>query len=453
MVAKDFFGKLSESVDRTGSALCVGLDPRPQNLPDRFKLFSDPLLEWNLHVIESTEGLAAAYKPNIAFYEALGRAGFDLLKRTIDAIPLDTPVILDAKRGDIGSTAEAYARAVFDVWGVDAVTVNPFLGRDSIKPFVERVDKGVFLLCHTSNQGASDVQEVPSPVEPLYIRMAREIHRWSDYGNVGLVVGATFPESIAYVREVSPEAWMLIPGVGAQGGDLERAVRSGKRSDGKGVLVNVSRGISLAPDAREAAEQFHRRISEALESPALPPEPLALTLVDDLFELGAVQFGDFLLASGRRSSVYIDLRRIIGDPGTMRKMASLYASQIAGMPRKPDLIAAVPYGALPIATVVSQATGLPLIYPRKEVKDHGTRQPIEGVYSAGKRAVLVEDLVTSGGSVLEAAEKLRSEGIEVTDAVVYLDRESGAGERLREAGISLHAALKLSQLLERAKSR
>jgi uridine monophosphate synthetase len=452
-VAENFFDKLSSSLERTGSALCVGLDPRPQMLPERFRLSSDPLFDWNLQVIEATQGLAAAYKPNIAFYEAIGRNGYDLLKRTIEAVPADTPVILDAKRGDIGSTAEAYAQAIFDVWGADAVTVNPFLGRDSVRPFVERVDKGVFLLCHTSNPGAVDIQELPSPVDPLYLRLVREIERWSEHGNVGIVVGATFPESIARVRELAPQTWMLIPGVGAQGGDLEAAVRAGKTAAGGGVLINVSRGISLATDIRASAENFHRRIAEALGMPPLKPEPPALSLVDDLVRLEAIKFGDFLLASGKRSSVYIDLRRAIGDPTTMRKLASIYAEQIARLQNKPDLIAAVPYGALPIAAIVSQATGLPLIYPRKEVKDHGTRQPIEGIYSPGDRAVLVEDLVTSGGSVLDAADKLRAQGIVVSDAVVYLDRESGARERLAEAGIALHASITLSQLLKRAKSR
>ncbi len=454
-MASEFFSKLSESIERTGSALCVGLDPRPQMLPEKFRDSSEPLLAWNLHVIESTEDLAAAYKPNIAFYEALGREGFDLLKRTLEAIPRDTPVILDAKRGDIGSTAQAYARAIFDVWGVDAVTLSPFLGRDSIEPFVERSDKGVFLLCHTSNPGASDIQELPTPVEPLYIRIARQAKSWSQHANIGLVVGATFPESIAAVRSAAPETWLLIPGVGAQGGDLEAAVRSGTRSDGsgKGVLVNVSRGISLAEKVRKSAEDFHRRIADALRQPRLEPEPPALSIVDDLVSLGAVKFGDFLLASGKRSSVYIDLRRAIGSPGTMRKLAAIYASQIENLQQKPDLVAAVPYGALPIASIVSQAVGLPMIYPRKEIKDHGTKQPIEGVYSPGERAVLVEDLVTSGGSVLEAAEKLRSQGIEVKDAVVYLDRESGAAERLQAHGIELHAALTLSRLLQRLKSR
>ena len=452
-MASEFFGKLSESIERTGSALCVGLDPRPQMLPEKFRNSSEPLLAWNLHVIESTEDLAAAYKPNIAFYEALGREGFDLLKRTLEAIPRGTLVILDAKRGDIGSTAQAYARSAFDIWGVDAVTLSPFLGRDSIEPFVERSDKGVFLLCHTSNPGASDIQELPTPVEPLYIRIAREAESWSRHANVGLVVGATFPESISAVRNAAPGAWMLIPGVGAQGGDLEAAVRSGTRPDGKGVLVNVSRGISLAENVRKAAEEFHRRIADSLRQPRLEPEPPALSIVDDLVSLGAVKFGDFLLASGKRSSVYIDLRRAIGSPRTMRKLAAIYASQIESLQEKPDLVAAVPYGALPIASIVSQAVGMPMIYPRKEIKDHGTKQPIEGIYSPGERAVLVEDLVTSGGSVLEAAEKLRSHGIEVKDAVVYLDRESGAAERLQAHGIRLHAALRLSRLLQRLRSR
>jgi len=442
----NFFEKLTAAGRRNHSLLCVGLDPRPEQLPERYRFADDPLLAWNLDIIAQTADFAAAYKPNIAFYEALGRRGYDLLEATMGAVPPDIPVIMDAKRGDIGSTAAAYATAIFDRWGADAVTLSPYLGLDSVEPFAAYTDRGLFLLTHTSNPGAAALQERPTPTQPLYLRLAASLADWSAHGNIGLVVGATFPAAIARVRAVAPEAWFLIPGVGAQGGDLEAAVRAGLRADGAGVLINVSRGISLAEEMGATADRLRRRINAAVAAgPVAPPDP-ARELIGTLIDLEAIRFGDFLLASGKRSPIYIDLRRVIGSPSAMRRLANIYAGLLASLTA--DRLAAVPYGALPIAAVASQATGLPLIYPRKQAKAHGLRRPVEGIYQAGERVVLVEDLVTSGGSVLDAAETLRTAGLAVSDAVVFLDRLSGARERLAEAGIRLHAALDMDQLLE-----
>ncbi len=442
----NFIEKLTAASRRNRSLLCVGLDPRPELLPARYRAAADPLLAWNLDIIAQTAEFAAAYKPNIAFYETLGRRGYDLLEATLRAIPPATPVIMDAKRGDIGSTAAAYATAIFDHWGADAVTLSPYLGPDSIEPFAAYADRYLFLLAHTSNPGAAALQELPSPARPLYLRLAASFTDWSAHNNIGLVVGATFPQAIAQVRAAAPDAWFLIPGVGAQGGDLEAAVRAGLRTDRSGVLINVSRGISLAAEMAEIANTLCRRINASVAAgPLALPDP-ARMLVETLIKLDAIRFGDFLLASGQRSPIYIDLRRVIGSPAAMRDLAAIYAGLLA--PLTSDRIAAVPYGALPIAAVVSQATGLPLIYPRKQAKEHGLRRPVEGIYNEGENIVLVEDLVTSGGSVLDAAKTLRSAGLIVTDAVVFLDRLSGAGEKLANEGIRLHAAVDMNGLQE-----
>ena len=218
-----FLDKLNTLLDEGRAPLCVGLDPNPDQLPDRYP----DLLAWNQAIIAETQDLAVCYKPNIAFYEALGRDGYDLLASTLATIPNDIPVLLDAKRGDIGSTAAAYARACFDVWDVDAVTLNPYLGGDSIRPFTAYSDRYVFVLCHTSNPSAAEVQWASQWGMPLYRRIATEAMRWGD-GNVGLVVGATYPETLAEVRADVPDAWFLAPGVGAQGGDAATHVSTGR---------------------------------------------------------------------------------------------------------------------------------------------------------------------------------------------------------------------------------
>ncbi len=255
----NFFARLHAAVERNQSLLCVGLDPQPAHIPPRFRQADrDPIagiLAWNQAIIEATLPYVCVFKPNIAFYEALGLPGLQLLHDTLDLIPPDVPVILDAKRGDMGNTATAYAQAIFDHWQVDAVTLSPYLGRDSIEPYLAYPDKGLFILCHTSNPGASDFQESEvndwrsldrEPHQPLYIQVARTVTQWSD--QIGLVVGATFPEAIRSVRAAAPHAWFLVPGIGAQGGDLAASVVAGLRDDGLGVIISASRSIAQAQD-------------------------------------------------------------------------------------------------------------------------------------------------------------------------------------------------------------
>ena len=226
-----FYEWLADAARRNDSLLCVGLDPRVEQLTP-----GDDLFSFNQRIVDATQDLVCAYKPNFAFYEVAGPAGLEALRRTIDYAhrQANVPVILDAKRGDIGSTAAAYARSAFEVWGADAVTVNPYLGRDSVAPFTAHPDRGVLLLCHTSNPGATDLQTLPCPDRPLYEVVAEKGAAWG----TGLVVGATYPEALARVRALAPEAWILLPGIGAQGGDLEAALGSGLRDDGLGLIIN-----------------------------------------------------------------------------------------------------------------------------------------------------------------------------------------------------------------------
>ena len=275
-----FFSFLSKRVDDCSSLLCVGLDPHPADLPAPT---ADAARTFCLRLIKATGRYAAAFKPNAAFFELYGPDGWSALKDVIAAVQEESnrlgsmiPVILDAKRGDIASTAEAYAKSAFEHLGAHAITLNPYLGKDSIDPFLTYKEKGAFLLCKTSNPGASDLQDLtvdrgalteesPSTVHrprsiPLYEHIAHLAQSWNTGNNIGLVVGATQPEALTRVRSAAPDLWFLVPGVGTQGGDLETALRSGLRADGRGMLINVSRGIARSADPAKAAAQMRDEI-------------------------------------------------------------------------------------------------------------------------------------------------------------------------------------------------
>jgi orotidine-5'-phosphate decarboxylase len=263
-----FTEKLLNASQKNQSWLCIGLDPDPELMP------AVDVLKFNKAIIEATSDLVCAYKPNLAFYEALGSEGLTILEKTVKYIPGDIPVIGDAKRGDIGNTARAYARALFSVLGFDAATVNPYLGFDSIEPFINYRDKGVFILCRTSNKGAADFQDLLANGLPLYEAVARKAQQWNAYGNIGLVVGATYPEELKRVRSICPEMPLLIPGIGAQGGDLASAVGYGVDARGEKAIINVSRQIlyaskekDFARSARNVAEKIRNQINDYRSKP------------------------------------------------------------------------------------------------------------------------------------------------------------------------------------------
>jgi orotidine-5'-phosphate decarboxylase len=227
-------------------------------------------------IVEATRDLVCCYKPNLAFFEALGMPGHVALRSVLGALPRDVPVLVDAKRGDTPQTMRAYARAIFDELGADAVTVNPYLGGDSVAPFFEYADRGVFVLCKTSNPGAGEIQDLlVDDAERLFLNVARRALTWDQHGTLGLVVGATYPSDVAAVRAIAPAAPILLPGVGAQAGDLERSVQAALDADGGGAIVNVSRSLLYAshgPDwqaaARAEAEAVRSAINAARASAA-----------------------------------------------------------------------------------------------------------------------------------------------------------------------------------------
>ncbi len=256
----NFIEKLMKAAQRNKSLLCVGLDPSLEQMPEKVGVF-----EFNKAIIDATSDLVCAYKPNLAFYEALGSEGLGALKQTVKHIPADIPVIGDAKRGDIGNTAKAYARAIFDNFNFDATTVNPYLGFDSIEPFIQYRDKGVFILCRTSNAGALDFQSLrlEKQGKPLFEIVAQKAGEWNTYGNIGLVVGAPYPEELRLVRQLQPDMPLLIPGIGAQGGDLELTVRYGVNAQGQKAIINSSRQVIYASPGKDFA-QAARRVALSL---------------------------------------------------------------------------------------------------------------------------------------------------------------------------------------------
>ncbi len=256
-----FTEKLAEAVNKNRSLLCIGLDPDPALMPEKLGIF-----EFNQAIINATSDLVCAYKPNIAFYEAFGSSGLDDLKRTRECIPADIPVIIDAKRGDIGNTARAYTRGLFDYFNFDAATVSPYLGYDSLEPFIEYGDKGIFVLCRTSNDGAVDFQSLSCDVEggnkPLFEVVAAKVNQWNTRGNLGLVVGATYPEELQRIRQDYPDIPLLIPGIGAQGGELSQVVRHGVDARKQRTIINSSRQILYASKGKDYAEVARRAAKE-----------------------------------------------------------------------------------------------------------------------------------------------------------------------------------------------
>ena len=263
-----FSERLSARMEEAASLLCVGLDPAPglvlEEGPGGRR---DPLFEWGRQVISQTHPYVCAFKPNLAFYEARGSAGIASLERIMGYLASEhpgIPVIGDAKRADIGATSQAYARFLFDRMGFDSVTLNPWLGRDALRPFLDRADRGCVILCRTSNPGADDLQVLEVEGEPLWQRVARMVAEdWNVLGNCLLVMGATRPDDLRTARQLVGDMTFLVPGVGAQGGRLEEVLEAGLTSDGRGLIINSSRGITTASDMAGAASGLWETINRA----------------------------------------------------------------------------------------------------------------------------------------------------------------------------------------------
>lgn len=266
-MARDFRTLLDAQWD-LGKFLCVGLDTDFEKIPDAARTggVRETIVNFNRAIIEATKDIVGSYKPNSAFYEAHGELGWQALQQTISdihALAPDVPVILDAKRGDLGNSSEGYATAAFENLDADAITVQPYQGRDAIEPFLKRDDRGVFVLCRTSNPTAREFQDLQIDGDPLYMHVARAVAKeWNGNGNCGLVVGATYPEEMQKIREAVGDLPFLIPGIGAQGGDVEKTVQCGKDSRGRGMIIASSRAIMYASSGSNFAEAARAKAQE-----------------------------------------------------------------------------------------------------------------------------------------------------------------------------------------------
>lgn len=479
----NFRDKLAAMSQQNQSCLWLGLDPNPELLPScraseggpNSNLFAasaprmmTELLDWLDGVIEQTRDQVCAYKPTLGFYLALGARGLELLEWVLRRVPEEIPIILDAKYADLNS-ATALAQQAFEVWKVDALTLNPYAGQDLVAPFLLYPHKAVFLLCRTSNPGANSIQDYPSEavsmqqggtevVDPFYLNLVRQCRSWGTPEQVALEVGSPDPWVMRRIRAVAPERLILARSLWGEGVDWQACLGAGLDRHGEGLLLPVPQDWLSRQDLKEAVTDLRETVektrSQRLGSESvcdlwmpdvclLQPDPHA-DLILELYDIGCILFGDYVQASGQTLPYYIDLRTIISKPQIFHHILNAYAEILETLSF--DRIAGIPYGSLPTATGLSLRLNKPMIYPRKEVKAHGTRRQIEGAYQPGETVVVVDDILITGRSAMEGAEKLRSAGLKVEDIVVFIDHEQGVRERLQERGYRGHAVLTLSEI-------
>ena len=461
---KSFFDKLNAAIARNHSLLFVGLDPNPEMMPAQKSLgdtgsIISGLWDWLQYQIAETSDLVCAYKPTLGFYEALGVEGLELLERTLKAIPAHIPIILDAKHSDL-NTSTIFARTIFEEWQVDAVTLSPYAGQDHIAPFLVYPGKAVFVLCCTSNPAAIALQQYPTTESPLYLQVVKESKNWGTPEQLGLEVGTTMPDVLARIRASAPERVILARSIWAEGGNLNNILAAGLNGNGDGLLIPVPQDMLGSDHAAEQIQSLREEVNQAriqiiregstcsvwLPDVCLLNQHPYLDLILQLYDIGCIMFGNFVQASGATFPYYVDLRKIISNPQIFHQILSAYADILKNLSF--DRIAGIPYGSLPTATGLALRLNRPMIFPRKEVKAHGTRRLIEGNFQPGETVVVVDDILISGKSAMEGAAKLQSAGLNVHDIVVFMDHEQGVKDRLRENGYRAHAVLTISEITE-----
>jgi uridine monophosphate synthetase len=455
----NFFDKLNQAISQNQSLLFVGLDPNPEMMPSCYQTDDTitGLWNWLQFIISETVDKTCAYKPTLGFYEALGASGIELLQKTIASIPGNIPIILDAKHSDL-NTSSIFARTVFSQWGVDAVTLNPYAGQDHIAPFLVYPDKAVFVLCCTSNLGAKTLQQYPSD-SPFYLQVVKESKNWGTPEQLCLEVGTTDPNILASIRETAPERTIMVRSIWAIDSNLEKILMAGLNSNGEGLLIPVPQDMLARENLSQEICSLQEDINQARTSIISQGSTCSLWLPDvcvlnqhpyqdlilQLYDIGCILFGDFVQASGATFPYYIDLRTIISNPQVFNQVLSAYEDILKTL--KFDRIAGIPYGSLPTATGLALRMNFPMIFPRKEVKAHGTRRVIEGDFRAGENVVVVDDILISGKSVMEGAQKLESAGLNVNDIVVFIDHEQGVKEKLKANGYLAYSVLGISEIV------
>ncbi|MDX2215668.1 MAG: bifunctional orotidine-5'-phosphate decarboxylase/orotate phosphoribosyltransferase [Oculatellaceae cyanobacterium bins.114] len=465
--------KLEAAISRNSSLLVVGLDPNPELMPlcygvqgdsvEGSPLDQDALIrrlgDWLQWVVAQTADLVCAYKPTLGFYQALGSAGLDLLQTVLNTIPAHIPVILDAKHSDL-NTSSSIAQTVFTQWHIDAITLNAYSGQDLVAPFLVYPGKAVFILGCTSNPSAVQLQTYPTVEAPFYLQVIQESKTWGTTEQLGIEVGTTTPEVLARVRAIAPERLILVRSIWQEGVDLNQILKVGLNRNGEGLLLPIPQDWmsheNLSERVRSLREQVNQVRTQALQENAScevwfsnvctfkrhPHQDLIL----QLFDVGCILFGTFVQASGAVFPYYIDLRKIISNPQLFQQVLNAYAEILKDLSF--DRIAGIPYGSLPTATGLALQLNRPMIFPRKEVKAHGTRRMVEGNFEPGETVVVVDDILISGNSALEGAAKLKSVGLNIQDIVVFLDHEQNVKDRLKTHGYCAHSVLTISEVIE-----
>ncbi len=457
-----FAAKLDATIQRRNSLLCLGLDPNLEMLPASFQ--DQPssvaaLSRWLSWVVAETQSWVCAYKPTLGFYLALGAEGITLLQQILQQIPADIPVILDLKHSDL-NTASVLAETLFEHWQVDAVTVNPYVGQEGVSPFLLYPDRAVFVVTHTSNPSAAAIQDHPRPDMSLSLQVVKESQSWGSVEQICLEVGTPDPMILQQVRTLAPERTILSRSIWADGVDLPAIFAAGLNSMGTGLILPVPQNWLTEPDLSQRVQQLRDKVNQFRQS--LTPTashcevwtpdvaPLAHNphqdLIVQLFDVGCILFGSYVQASGATFPYYIDLRRIISNPQLFHQVLKAYAKVIA--PLSFDRIAGIPYGSLPTATGLSLKLNRPMIYPRKEVKAHGTRRLVEGHYEPGETVVVVDDILITGKSIREGIAKLETTGLQVVDVVVLIDHGGGVKEKLATAGYRPWSVFTLSEIAQ-----
>ena len=459
----NFTDKLNRAIATNNSLLVVGLDPNPEMMPIEYLQRDDSLTErieaWLLWVIKSTSDRVCAYKPTLGFYQALGVPGLQLLETILTAIPDSIPIILDAKHSDL-NTSTVFAKAIFTQWGVDAVTLTPYAGQDHSAPFLVYSDKAVFILVHTSNPQAEVLQRYPNLERPFYAKIVEEAQSWATPKQLYLEVGTTNTTILSKIRAIAPERTILLRSLWSKKNNLESLIDIGLNNTGEGLLIPIPQDFLADRNLTTRVATLNQQINlyretkttQAASCDIWTPDVCLLDrhphqdLILELYDIGCLLFGEYVQASGATFSYYIDLRKIISNPHIFNQVLDAYGAIVETL--EFDRIAGIPYGALPTATGLALNLQRPMIFPRKEVKAHGTRRLIEGNFHPGETVVVIDDILISGKSVMEGADKLKSAGLKIKDIVVFIDHEGGVKDRLADNGYRAHSVLSISEITE-----
>ncbi|MCC6546960.1 orotate phosphoribosyltransferase [Candidatus Sumerlaeota bacterium] len=419
--------KLNDAQSRTGSLLSIGLEPAFDYLPDCYPQTIEGQAQFLSTIIRATSGFCCAYKFNLAFFEALGVRGASLLHSIREKLPSDVLVIADAKRGDIGSTAKQYARAIYEELNADSTTLNPLMGFDSAEPFLEHSDKLNYFLVATSNPGAADFLLAGD----LYLRIAERVRDWNSRGNCGFVVGATRDSQIRAIRAIAPSIPFLVPGLGAQGGDLKVTLREGASEGGPtNLLLHVTRGIlparSEPGDIEEIIRQktmsWNERVREAITN-AGPRMSVEHEAEDLLKGAGALKSGHFQLTSGLHSDRYCQCATLFEQPELADKVAQRLATVMGGTGRI-DTVLTPAIGGILWGYELARQLGARSLFAERQPGERFTLR--RGFTLApGERVLLAEDVITTGKSVLELIPLVEAAGAVVVGFAAVADRSRG----------------------------